>query len=1327
MTDAAQTILIIDDNPVNLRVLSAHLRQCGFMVVAAQDGEEGLERARIVKPDLILLDIMMPGINGLETCRRLKASDITCEIPVIFKTSLTDTATKIAGFEAGGVDYVTSPIQIEEVMARVQTHLTLHTVKKRLEQQNLDLQKEVEVRERAERALEQARDELEERVQQRTAELRAEITERKRAEEALQRINRELRAISECNQTLMRATDEQTLINDICRIVCEQAGYRMAWVGYSQDDDAKSIRPVAWAGFDNGYLATADISWSEDSERGRGPSGRAIRSGKTCYVQDFTTDASVALWRDGALKCGYRSIISLPLKAEDGKALGTLTIYSSEPNAFSPEEIRLLEEMAGDLAYGIITLRTRAERERAEQEVLLLRFALDTVQEAALLIDEGARFRYINDEACRCLEYSREELLGMSMPDIDPDFPIERWQNHWNDLKSKRSMVFEGRHRAKDGHLIPVEISANYLEYGGNAYNLALVRDITERKRAEEALRRLNRALRAISRCNEVLIRAVDEQTIVREICRVVCEEAAYRMAWVGYAEQDPAKSVRPVAWFGAEDGDLDKASITWADTEQGRGTTGTAIRTGITTHTEDLVTDAQIAPWQQSALQRGYRSSIALPLKDEHGSAFGALTIYAAQPHAFASEERQLLEELAGDLAFGITVIRARIERERAEKTLALRSFALNSVHESVLLIDQQGRFRDVNEECCRFLGCSREQLLDVGVWEFDPEMSADRWPKHWADLKAHRSLTFERQLRSKGGRIANVEINANYFEYDDVAYNIALVRDITERKRAEQKLKESEERMRLALEAARIGSFDWDMKTGQWCASPTYYTALGYEPRQGPGDWSKWAEDFHPEDRAHVVQLIEDTRAGRRGEYEYEARIRHADGSYRWIHMVAFGIERDSDGNVTRVLGLRMDVTERKRAEEEKAKLQQHLHQAQKMEAIGQLASGVAHDFNNILAIISGYSEILLKVHNLTDAQREPVEEILAAGQRAAALTRQLLAFSRKLLLQPKVLNLNSIVDGLGKMLRRLIGDEIEVRTILDPNLSAVNADPNQMEQVLLNFCINARDAMPDGGRITIETANVDVNDTTAAQHRLLIKDGHLTCPICGAELQPGCYVKLSVSDTGIGMDQETMSHIFEPFFTTKGPERGTGLGLATVYGIVKQSGGHVLVDSAPGQGATFRLYIPVATQQAPGPEQEPMQQEIMRGSETILLVEDNAPLRIAIRKLIESDGYTVLAAEDGERAIQVSGQHEGSIALLLTDVSLPKMRGPALAEILLQQRSTMKVLFMSGHGVDAVSGPNQALHASPGFIQKPFGAEELFRKLREMLDPHEPEKVA
>src|SRR5271157_5752473 len=301
------------------------------------------------------------------------------------------------------------------------------------------------------------------------------ITERKRAEEALGRLNRELRALSNCNQTLMRATDEQSLLQEICRIVCQEAGYRVAWVGYAEHDEAKSVRPFAWTGAEEETLANLGITWA-DTERGRGAIAAAIRTGKTSCIDDYATDPRVAPWRESALQHGFRSVIALPLKDEHANAFGSLNIYSTQPNAFTSEEIRLLEELADDLAFGIVTLRSRAARERAEQE-------------AAFLIDDTARFHYVNEEACRLLGYTRAELLGLGIADIDAEFPLECWSDHWRNLKAQRSRTFESRHRTRDGRIFPVEISANYFEYGGRAYHLALVRDITDHKRAEEEAR----------------------------------------------------------------------------------------------------------------------------------------------------------------------------------------------------------------------------------------------------------------------------------------------------------------------------------------------------------------------------------------------------------------------------------------------------------------------------------------------------------------------------------------------------------------------------------------------------------------------------------------------------------------------------------------------------------------------------------------------------------------------------------------------------------------------------------------------------------------------
>jgi hypothetical protein len=395
--------------------------------------------------------------------------------------------------------------------------------------------------------------------------------------------------------------------------------------------------------------------------------------------------------------------------------------------------------------------------------------------------------------------------------------------------------------------------------------------------------------------------------------------------------------------------------------------------------------------------------------------------------------------------------------------------------------------------------------------------------------------------------------------------------------------------------------------------------------------------------------------------------------------------------------------DITARK-------SLESQLRQAQKMEAIGNLAGGIAHDFNNLLTVINGYSTMTLQLLKTDDPVRPNLEEIKEAGDRAASLTRQLLAFSRKQILEPKVLDLNAVVTNLDKMLQRLIGEDIALQTALAPALGRVKADPGQIEQVLMNLAVNARDAMPQGGRLTIETTNVELDGHYAAQH---------------VAVPPGLYVMLAVSDTGSGMDTETQAHIFEPFFTTKGQGKGTGLGLSTVYGIVKQSGGYIWVYSEPGLGTTFKIYLPRVDAQAEALEPHSSRQESLQGTETILLVEDEERVRRLARAILAGHGYSVLEAPNGAEALRISEQHGGAIHLLVTDVVMPGMSGGELASRLIAKHLHMKVLFVSGYTDDAIVR-HGVLQAGIPFIQKPFTPSTLARKVRDVLDAHrEPDR--
>ena len=402
------------------------------------------------------------------------------------------------------------------------------------------------------------------------------------------------------------------------------------------------------------------------------------------------------------------------------------------------------------------------------------------------------------------------------------------------------------------------------------------------------------------------------------------------------------------------------------------------------------------------------------------------------------------------------------------------------------------------------------------------------------------------------------------------------------------------------------------------------------------------------------------------------------------------------DSQGALSGCVHVWRDVTERRRLEEQ-------YRQAQKMEAVGRLAAGVAHDFNNLLMAITGYSELLLARLGERDPLRRYVEEVKKAGDRAASLTRQLLTFSRQQVLELRVLDLNSVVANVDKMLRRVIGEDIELVAILGADLAPVKADPGQLEQVILNLAVNSRDAMPQGGKLTIETSSVELAEASSHRH---------------GELSPGNYVVLAVSDSGCGMDSETQAHIFEPFFTTKEQGKGTGLGLAMVYGILKQSGGSVWVYSEVGQGTTFKVYLPQVNEKVTAQVPRPPQPVLTRGWETILLVEDEEPVRSLVRSVLEASGYAVLEARHGEDALVVSEQHKGPIQLLVTDVVMPEMSGPELAEHLAPFHREMKVLYMSGYTEGSIQHHGR-LGLGTAYLPKPFTPETLVRKVREVLN--------
>jgi len=517
-----------------------------------------------------------------------------------------------------------------------------------------------------------------------------------------------------------------------------------------------------------------------------------------------------------------------------------------------------------------------------------------------------------------------------------------------------------------------------------------------------------------------------------------------------------------------------------------------------------------------------------------------------------------------------------------------------------------------------------------------------------------------------------------------------VIVNRDITERKRAVEAAQRSETSFRTVVGDAPYGIFQADLTGKLLMVNPALEKMLGYKSQDELLEVSLASGIYrHPAEYQKINDLFQRNQHFKDIEVEWKRK----DGTFITVRCSGWTVKDESRAYIE---VFAEDVTERR-------VLERQLRMAQKMEAVGRLSGGIAHDFNNLLGVIIGYIQVMKR--NLVPGQpsHEYAEEIEKAGQRAVSLTRQLLAFSRQQVLEPVILNLNTLVSDMEKMLSRLIGEDIQLNLILDPVIGQVKADPGQIEQVVMNLAVNARDAMADGGKLTIQTLNAELDSAFASEHPGSV---------------PGQYVMLAVTDTGTGMDPEIQAQIFEPFFTTKGRDKGTGLGLATVYGVVKQSNGYITVDSEKGKGASFKIYLPRIKKPIATRTKNIQTPLTVGGSETILLVEDAEPLRMLARLFLEENGYQVLTAANGSEAQQVAAQFAGPIDLLLTDVVMPGINGRVLAERLATSYPAMKVLYMSGYTDSFIAG-HGVLEDGTHLLHKPITEEALMRKVRELLD--------
>ena len=859
-----------------------------------------------------------------------------------------------------------------------------------------------------------------------------------------------------------------------------------------------------------------------------------------------------------------------------------------------------------------------------------------------------------------------------------------------------------------------------------------------------EARRQAAEALAEVSR---LLSQTLDPETVGRRVTDSVCRlldarsAAIYRIVADGSFEAVTVSSAAEFPWLRQL-----PASV---------GIAGLALRERQPVATSDLLDDPRLfyaEAFKEKVSQNPYRALLAVPLVAQ-GREFGVVAVGDRTGRHFSDDDMRLTQAFADQAAVALENARLYDEAERRRREaeeLAQVASVINASLDATRVLPR------VLEAARALTGANlsrlalRDPARDVMVFRFAEGTTYEHADIHrgkglgglaWVMGRAVRSddrrvdgrvttesldLVGAADVRATivvpiiiGGLVEGLLYVANTSPAPFDAHHEEVLQRLADQaaiamhnarlfadeqasrasaQAAAQALRESEAVLQRAMEVGQIGSWTSSVEVDgplEW--SHEVFRIFGVNPVTFRGTKEDFLDRVHPDDlpplaaaRAHALATGETL--------SIDHRIVRPDGEVRWVHERA-DLQRDGMGQPFCFIGVVQDITDRKQAEEALKTAEEQLRQSQKMDAIGRLAGGVAHDFNNLLSIITGRSELVLRHQDLAALVRRDIELVHRTADRAASLTRQLLAFSRKQVLQPKVLDLNTVVATMGRMLRRVIGEDVDLVIVARPGVARVNADPGQLEQVILNLAVNARDAMPGGGRLTIETADVDLDEEHARRH---------------PGVDPGRHVMLAVSDTGVGMDAAVRERIFEPFFTTKEVGKGTGLGLSTVYGIVQQSGGTVWVYSEPGRGTTFKIYLPSVSDSALEADQPP--EPPRGGHETVLLCEDEADLRELTRDVLEEYGYRVISAGDGREALEVAAGFSERIDLLLTDVVMPRMNGSELAKALTRERG-VRVLYMSGYTETALVRGDTAPGA--GFLQKPFSPVVLARAVRERLD--------
>jgi PAS domain S-box-containing protein len=1104
------------------------------------------------------------------------------------------------------------------------------------------------------------------------------ITERKRAEEALAERARLARLSADVGLALTTTETLQETLQSCADALVDnlQGAFARIWT-FNDAENVLELQASAGSDTLKGLHSRVPL--------GKCLIGLIAQEHKPHLTNDLWTDPCLSD-PDWARREGLVAFAGYPLLLEN-RLLGVMAIYARQP----------IGQSSLDAMVGVgIQIALRIQRKHIEEARDLFRGVIDRSNDAIEVVDPATgRFLDGNEKAWQSRGYSRAEFLNLGVPDIDPQVVAISWSARVAELRRSGSLILEAENRRKDGSLFPVEINTKIVRLHHD-YVVAVVRDITERKRAE----RLTFAQHAVTR---ILASSPSLFSAITQILQALCQSLEYSRGELWHVDSSAAVLRCAVTWqeSSASIEELTRVSkeVTFPS---GVGLPGRVWASCQALWIPDVAQDPTFRR-TKAVLQAGLRGAIGFPLTLGQET-LGVLTFFSKQ---MTRPDEDLMTMMTG---VG-SQIGQFLERKRTEEDLRIseerfRQVAENMrevfwladpIHHKILYVSPA--YEAVWGRKCQNLYHSPDEWLDgihpayrerVRAASMMRSPIVETYDEVYLVLRPDGS---QRWIHDRGFPVRN--------DAGEVYRYAGVAEDITERRLAEAASLAHQQQLEGIVNSAMDGIITIDEDQRILLINPAAERMFSTRAKVVVG---QRVDRFIPERyRAQHADFVREF--GRTG-----VAARTMGGSGPISGLRADGVEFPLEASISQieVEGRKLftvtchDITERVRAAQTKRDLETQLHQSQKMEAFGQLAGGVAHDFNNLLTIISGYSDLVLTMLPVNDSNRESILAISEAGERAASLTRQLLAFSRQTVLEPKVLDLNAVIRETQKMLRRLIGEDILLTSVLDPTIRQVKVDEGLVGQVLMNLAVNARDAMPQGGKVTIQTANIDLDASFA----------HPT-----SELRPGWHVLLTVSDTGCGMPPEVQTRIFEPFFTTKGVGKGTGLGLAVVHGIVSQSGGHIAVQSEPGKGTTFKIYFP-AVEELGSVRQGVVAGQNLRGSEVILLVEDEDGVRGLASLVLRSYGYRVLVAQNGKEALQVAATHQGDIDLLLTDVVMPHLGGRELANALVPRFPRMKVLCMSGYTDDAVVRHGLVQGQVP-FLQKPTMPVTLVTKVRSVLD--------